>query len=189
MKTALVKKLPGTSKGPDSDAHDAIASGGRIEGVRMGKIVDIDDAGLVRVDFSGNESGPLKAKLCGVVKERLEEQNLSAFSQVLLAFEDSDPTKPIVMDVVATSITALAVGEDVDEAFDPELDIELEQTPDDLTIDGKTLTFDAHERIVLRCGKSSITLTKAGKVVIRGTYLLNRSSGVNRIKGGSVQIN
>ena len=28
-----------------------------------------------------------------------------------------------------------------------------------------------------------------GKVLIRGTYLLSRSSGVNRIKGGSVQIN
>jgi hypothetical protein len=59
----------------------------------------------------------------------------------------------------------------------------------DITIDGKTLTFDADEQIVLRCGKASITLTKAGKIIIRGAYLLNRSSGVNRIKGGSVQIN
>ena len=41
----------------------------------------------------------------------------------------------------------------------------------------------------LRCGKASITLTRAGKVLIRGAYLLSRSSGVNRIKGGSVQIN
>jgi hypothetical protein len=56
-------------------------------------------------------------------------------------------------------------------------------------IDGKRVTFDAREEIVLRCGKASITLTKAGKVLIRGAYLLNRSSGVNRIKGGSVQIN
>ena len=30
---------------------------------------------------------------------------------------------------------------------------------------------------------------RAGKVLIRGAYLLSRSSGVNRIKGGSVQIN
>ena len=41
---------------------------------------------------------------------------------------------------------------------------------------------------MLRCGKASITLTKAGKVLIEGTYLLNRSSGVNRIKGGSAPI-
>ncbi|MEW5071937.1 hypothetical protein AB1P14_09365, partial [Pseudomonas aeruginosa] len=38
-------------------------------------------------------------------------------------------------------------------------------------------------------GKASITLTRAGKVIIRGAYLSSRSTGVNRIKGGSVQIN
>jgi hypothetical protein len=32
-------------------------------------------------------------------------------------------------------------------------------------------------------------LTSAGKVMIQGAYLSNRSSGVLRIKGGSVQIN
>ena len=37
--------------------------------------------------------------------------------------------------------------------------------------------------------KASITLTKAGKVLIEGSYLLSRSTGVNRIKGGSVQLN
>jgi hypothetical protein len=45
------------------------------------------------------------------------------------------------------------------------------------------------KEIVLRCGKASITLTRAGKIIIRGAYLLNRSSGVNKIKGASVQIN
>ena len=33
------------------------------------------------------------------------------------------------------------------------------------------------------------SLTKAGKVLIHGAYVSNRSSGVMRIKGGSVQIN
>jgi uncharacterized protein (DUF2345 family) len=56
-------------------------------------------------------------------------------------------------------------------------------------IDGQRLQFEAKDEIVLKCGKASITLTKAGKIIIRGTYLLSRSSGVNRIKGGSVQIN
>jgi len=53
----------------------------------------------------------------------------------------------------------------------------------------KTLVFEAEKEIVLKCGKSSITLTKAGKVLIRGAYLLSRSSGANRIKGGSVHLN
>jgi hypothetical protein len=42
---------------------------------------------------------------------------------------------------------------------------------------------------VFRFGQASITLTRAGKVLIRGAYLLSRSSGVNLITGGSVEIN
>jgi hypothetical protein len=57
------------------------------------------------------------------------------------------------------------------------------------TLDGESLTLTADREIVLCCGKASITLTRAGKIIIRGAYLLNRSSGVNKIKGASVQIN
>ncbi len=63
------------------------------------------------------------------------------------------------------------------------------QTGLDVTIDGRRTVITAGDEIVLRCGKSSITLTKAGKILIRGAYVSSRSSGVNRIKGGSVQIN
>jgi hypothetical protein len=51
------------------------------------------------------------------------------------------------------------------------------------------LELTASREIVLRCGDASITLTRAGKIILRGAYLLSRSSGVNKIKGGSVQIN
>jgi hypothetical protein len=43
--------------------------------------------------------------------------------------------------------------------------------------------------MVLQVGKASITLTKDGRIVIRGADVLTRSSGSNRIKGGSVSIN
>ena len=51
------------------------------------------------------------------------------------------------------------------------------------------LVLSAEQEIVLHCGDASVTLTKAGKIILRGAYLLSRSSGVNRIKGASVQIN
>jgi hypothetical protein len=54
---------------------------------------------------------------------------------------------------------------------------------------GREVVLTAENEIVLRCGEASITLTRAGKILLRGSYLLSRSSGVNRIKGGSVQIN
>lgn len=65
------------------------------------------------------------------------------------------------------------------------------QTPDTVQIDadGARLIVGARDQLVLRCGKASITLTKAGKVLIEGSYVLSRSTGVNRVKGGSVQLN
>jgi len=56
-------------------------------------------------------------------------------------------------------------------------------------LDGERIELSAGREIVLSCGKASITLTRAGKVLIRGAYILSRASGANRIKGGSVQIN
>ena len=59
----------------------------------------------------------------------------------------------------------------------------------ELEADGDRMVIRANDRLVLKCGKSSITLTKEGKIVIEGAYVATSASGVNRIKGGSVQIN
>jgi len=58
-----------------------------------------------------------------------------------------------------------------------------------MSVDGGVITFTAEQEICLRCGEASITLTRAGKVLIKGSYLLSRSTGPNRIKGGSIQLN
>lgn len=60
---------------------------------------------------------------------------------------------------------------------------------DTVHVDGKRVVLEGQEEVVLKCGEASITLTRNGKVVIRGKYLLSRSSGINRILGGSVQVN
>ncbi len=67
----------------------------------------------------------------------------------------------------------------------------LKSTPGtvDVDVDGERLVVTAKEQLVLRCGKASITLTREGKVLIQGAYISSRSSGVNRVKGGSVQLN
>jgi hypothetical protein len=94
--------------------------------------------------------------------------------RVTLMFEGADPDKPIIMGVLKERedwpLTERPVQVEVD-------------------ADGERMVIGAQEQIVLRCGKASITLTKAGKVLIQGAYVLSRSTGVNRIKGGSVQLN
>lgn len=150
----------------------------KAEGIKTGTITTIDDDGIVWVNYPGNLSGPLKARLTGTMANRLRCLDGQALPPVMLAFETNDPKQPLIVDIICDTIE------------EAPLPLPIHRNAlDDVRIDGERVTFDAKNEIVLRCGKSSITLTRAGKVVIRGAYLLNRSSGVNRIKGGSVQIN
>lgn len=150
----------------------------RIDGVRVGTVTAIDENGAVRVDHPGGRFGPTPAKVTGGVSARAASGVLAPGQRVLLLFEDGDPRRPVVIDTVHDRVEVPAPTE-----------MEAPEPLEDVTVDGRRVTFDAREEIVLRCGKSSITLTRAGKILIRGAYLLTRSSGVNRIKGASVQIN
>jgi len=149
------------------------------EGVRVGRIVRIDAEGKVMIAFAGSQNSEIAARVTSTVMQKLNASDPSR-REVLLAFENNDPELPIIIDTMHSLLDEIAEVTDVV--------LEAKKT-EDVLIDGKRITFDAQEEIELRCGKSSITLTKAGKVLIRGTYLLSRSSGANRIKGGSVQIN
>lgn len=151
----------------------------QMEGVRTGRVTGIED-GLPLVDYPGNTMGPLAARFAGSLDPEVLRRAADEDADVLLAFEKNDPAFPVILDVLQARIN------------EPEQKEEISFTSDalpELTIDGKKITFEAQDEIVLRCGKASITLTRAGKVIIRGAYVLNRSTGVNRIKGGSVQIN
>ncbi|MCP4399390.1 MAG: hypothetical protein GY801_19085 [bacterium] len=149
-----------------------------IDGVQTGKIVKIDQGGTVFVDFSGNRKGPVQARITAAAADSIARRLDDSDVQVLIAFEKNDIHRPVIIDVICDRIKPAASAVTMDR-----------NNLDAVKIDGETVTFDGKKEIVLRCGKSSITLTRAGKILIRGAYLLNRSSGVNRIKGGSVQIN
>lgn len=87
--------------------------------------------------------------------------------------------------------TILELIESTEEARAAKATPAAEPTPDGAVSPAipERIELVAEQEIVLRCGDASITLTKAGKIVLRGAYVLSRSSGVNKIKGGSVQIN
>ena len=152
---------------------------GRIEGVRVGTIAEITD-GHPFVDFTGNLRGPIPAKYTRSIQFQVLQQAASSQLEVLLVFENNDPEQPIIIDTLHSLIDEITES--------PPMELQVDESKD-VTVDGKRITFDAREQIELRCGKASIILTRSGKIIIRGAYLLNRSSGVNRIKGGSVQIN
>jgi hypothetical protein len=152
----------------------------QIKGPIAGRIMKTDKNGRVFVDFPGNPREPVPARLTRSIKMQLKNETNIFPLEVLLLFENNTPERPVIVDILCSDL-----GED----NGPEAISLDREKPEEVVVDGRKITFTAKEEILLRCGRSSITLTKAGRVIIRGAYLLNRSSGVNRIKGGSVQIN
>jgi hypothetical protein len=137
----------------------------RIDGVVIGVLLDVPQASAPLVIYPGC---PGEQSIAARSTTLLAPEDIG--TQVALMFEDGDPFRPLVIGRLLGQAAAPA----------PVACVQL---------DDQRLELSAEREIVLRCGKASITLTRAGKVIIQGTYLSSRSSGVNRIKGGSVQIN
>jgi hypothetical protein len=141
-----------------------------IAGVRIGVLVGLrDDGGTPLVMFVGQPDSaavPARATL------DLHGQHVGR--DVALMFEEGDASRPVILGCFAPH------GGWPPAKHPGRVDVET---------DGSRLVVSARERLVLSCGKATITLTRSGKVLIQGTYVSSRSSGVNRIKGGSVQLN
>ena len=56
-------------------------------------------------------------------------------------------------------------------------------------IDGNELVLSAKSRITLRCGEALLIMDETGRVSIRGRTIVSHASGVNRIRGGAIQLN
>lgn len=146
------------------------AAPGAFQGVVVGTLLAIADEGRAPlVSFPGQPG------LAAVRARSTVDLHGAHIGQgVVLMFEQGDAHRPIVMGVLRGT------------AGWPEAE---RPATVDVDVDGARMVVSASEQLVLRCGKASITLTKAGKVLIDGTYVSSRASGVNKVKGGSVQLN
>ncbi len=112
--------------------------------------------------------------------------------QVALGFINGDIKNPIILGCVQSPLYEMLENFEVS-AISDQQQVSAMNTKgglsNSLNVDGKTVIVEAQDQLQLRCGASSIILTQEGKILIRGKYLLNRASGVNRIVGGSVQVN
>lgn len=158
----------------------------RIWGSRLGWLTGVDAEGRILVDFGGNAEGPLPAKRTLELTPEAVRAAVATRQRAVLLFEDGDPRLPLV------------IGLEQSPSQTPLLDVMLETAgtapesapePTELLVDGERVAIEGKDEVVLRCGQASITLRRNGKVIIRGVYVETQASGVNRIKGGSVQVN
>jgi hypothetical protein len=127
--------------------------------VAIGTLVAVGADGAPVVDFPGN---PVAAPVQAMATARYGD--VPPGSAVALMFVEGDRMRPLAIGMIAPSEPATPAIEE-------------------------RLMLSATREIVLQCGRASIVLTRAGKVLVRGAYLSLRSSGMQRITGASVQIN
>ena len=149
--------------------RESLQNNQKIEGVVIGLFLSMDNEGLPLVAYPGN---PNERAIPARSTVAMQSQDIGC--EVALLFEGGDPTMPMIIGKIQHVETEKKMRNN---------------EPANAELDGESIVLTAKQNITLKCGKASITLTKSGKVILRGAYLLSRSSGVNRIKGGSVQIN
>jgi hypothetical protein len=140
-----------------------------IDGVRVGQLVGFKEGDIPLIVYPGQ---PGTAAIAARTTVDIHGEHIG--KDVVLQFESGDPHRPIVLGVIRQP-SPWPTGERPEQV--------------EVDADGERLVVTAKEQIVLRCGKASITLTKAGKILLSGEYILSRSVGVNRIQGGSVHLN
>lgn len=133
-------------------------------GVFVGRLIAVLDNGRLEAEVA--EIG----MLCPRSMVAISPANVGC--EVAIMFEQGDIKRPLIMGLMHVPASP-AVTQDAVQA----------------TIDNDRILLHAEKEIVLQCGKASITLTRAGKILLRGAFISSRSSGANRIHGGSVQIN
>lgn len=141
-----------------------------LPGVVIGELLALGDEGRCAMVVHPGQGGSAALRARTTVDLHAAHIGCS----VTLMFDGADPARPIVTGVLR------------DRPGWP-----LAECPAQVEVDadGARMLVSAKDQLVLRCGKASITLTKAGKVLIEGAYVSSRSTGVNRVKGGSVQLN
>jgi hypothetical protein len=131
-------------------------------GCVVGRHLGLSPRGLPRVAFEGCPDGQEARTVC---TEFASPTGVATGRELLLQFEGGDPRRPVVVGLMQPPVVAVR------------------------TDDGAVLTLRAERRIELVCGKASIVLCADGKVVLKGANLISRSSGPNKIRGASVDIN
>ena len=139
----------------------------RRAGAEQAQLRSADD-GRIFVDFPGNPGKPLQASRVFVIAPD-EAQSANEPTDVTLIVKSARQTKD-VEHLFDALLAALA---------DPKRGSGAQ----------KKLKIDADEELTLQCGKSSITLTRSGKVIVRGTKIVSRASGENKIRGAQISLN
>jgi len=142
----------------------------RLWDCREGYVAGTDGEGRPVVDFEGNSAGPRVALATVPMAGAALEAAVASRQRVQLRFQDGDIRRPIIIGLSQ--------------------EVRQEGVPPPLRAgDGTLLEVLEHaDGVTLRVGKASLRLMQDGRIFLKGTYIETCAEGLNRIKGGTVDI-
>lgn len=146
---------------------------------QIGRLCPSNNEGVIMVECAGHP--PAQARLLSGMDRKALSSRENTGREVLLIFENGEPSRPIIVGILEDPIQDLVSLEVVSP--------EGKNGEKHVLVDGDKILLKAEREITLQCGKGSITVKKDGKIIIKGTNILSRASQTNKIKGGSVELN
>ena len=132
-----------------------------VPGVTIGIVTGVDSTGSPIVRFQNEEIA------AAVVWMPTTPQWADCIGgRVILSLLDGDERQPIVLGLLDP----------------PQSCVDARGTPEALHV-------ESTRALLIECGEAKIALREDGRIEIRGTHIISRSSGPNKLKGGSVHIN
>lgn len=129
-----------------------------------GLVLDITESGFVVVELGGETPAQLRCDI--LVTTEGPPPILANGDQVLVWIPTDGGNNAVVLGRIGASQTAPEHGE----------------VPE-------TVLIEARQSLTFKCGSGSITIREDGKILIKGKDLVSHAKRLNRIRGGSVQIN
>lgn len=153
--------------------------------IHKGFITGLDDNGMVLVQVENIES----SRSCFLLQKNSSDNDfICVGDKVLFALFDNDQNGYILGIIKTNKTETIKESKTLNYPGD-KVEVEVPGRLEKVNINGKRISIEAEEELTIKCGKGSILIDKQGKIVVRGTNLISRSSGNHKIKGASVSIN
>jgi len=132
-------------------------------------------AGELRVEVPG--VGAVAARCLRSVDRESLRGDEAVGREVLVCFDGDDARRPIILGVMEDPVDALL-----------ERATQLPAVPE-ARVDGRRVVIEGADEVALVCGEASITITRDGRITLKGVNVTSEAGELQRIRGAVVKIN
>jgi len=153
--------------------------------VQTGVITGFEPEGPIMVQLDSADA-PLRAHF---LRTTNDDPPVLQIGDAVLVASDADSLRGYILGVIAPYAPSGNGEQSRQEESQSVIDVALPANAEKVRLKARKISIEAGEEIQLTCGGGTILIDKRGKIVVRGTEIVSRARGANKIKGASVAIN